>query len=164
MKKIFALLLVAAMLVAAFAVTSSADKVNEHIDVEFMRTAPNIDGVVNPGEYPNAIVEYRPEYKDEFDGVIHDHDKYDDWGFDFYAGWDEEYLYLAWIAYTDVHAGLPVEVKNAKGSGWMWEFSCTQFILTPGAPEKGVTHYQTEGAYVGDYMECGLTLMDNGET
>ena len=163
MKKILALILVSALLVAAFAVTSSADKVNENITVQYLRTAPNIDGTVSAGEYGKAIVEYRHEYKDELDGVIHEHDKYDDWDFDFYAGWDEEYLYLAWIAYTDVHAGLPVTVKETNGSGYMWEFSCVQFILTPGAPKKGETHYQG-GAYDGDYMEVGLTLMDDGNT
>ncbi|MBR5746164.1 MAG: hypothetical protein IKX92_02770, partial [Clostridia bacterium] len=163
MKKILAFLLVSALLVAAFAVTSSADKVNENITVQYASVAPNTNGVVERGEYGKAIVEYRHEYKEDFDGVIHEHDKYDDWDFDFYASWDEDNLYLAWIVYSEVHAGLPVEVKNTKGSGWMWEYSCTQFILTPGAPKKGETHYQG-GEYDGNYMECGLTLMDDGNT
>ncbi|MBP5154959.1 MAG: hypothetical protein J6252_00050, partial [Clostridia bacterium] len=164
MKKILAFILVSVMIVAAFAVTSSADKVNENITVQYANVAPNIDGVVEPGEWGKAIVEYRHEYKDDFDGVLHDHDKYDDWDFDFYAGWDDEYLYLAWIAYSDVHAGLPVEVKEASGSGWMWEFSCVQFILTREAPKNGVTNFQAGGEYSGNYMECGITLMDDGET
>ncbi|MBQ0108728.1 MAG: hypothetical protein KBS44_00430, partial [Clostridiales bacterium] len=95
-----------------------------------------------------------------------DHDEYKNWDVDFYACWNETDLFMGWVVKSDIHVGLDVSGEYADSSqwGWMWEYSCLQFILTPGAPDaKKPGTYQTS-QWAGNYLEGGITLASDGET
>lgn len=172
MKKILSILLVATMLVAMFVVPAAADdSVNLAVDFEFTKKAPVIDGEVKKGEYGTFPVNSYPENKSQFV----DNEHYDfaegDCEFDFYAVWDADYLYMAWVVVSDSFGGMPEKDYNGDGkwdpndvldNGWMWQYSCVQFIFTPGAPKKGETAYQTSTSS-GNYLEVGLALTEAGE-
>jgi hypothetical protein len=170
MKKLLAFLLAATMLVAIFAVPAAAadsDSVNYEAEIKFTKKAPSIDGVVKKGEYSTTPLHSYPDDKSQF--VDNEHNDYDesDWDFDFYATWDKENLYLAWVLNTETHICIPENDFNSDGSwsegdyGYMWMYSCVQFIFTPSAPKKGETSFQTS-AYGGDYLEVGLALTEEG--
>ena len=89
------------------------------------------------------------------------HDEYGNWDVDFYTCWNADNLYLAWVVHSDIQVGMPSSKLSAPGGlGNMWEYSCVQFILTPGAPDGTPGKYQTD-KWAGNYLECGLTLVDN---
>ncbi len=167
MKKILAFLLAATLLCAMFVLPSSAAAVNTALDAEYNKAAPDIDGVVEEGEYG-----YYPAltYSEDTEEFTHDddHDDYNDWDFDFYITWNEEYLSMAWVVESDVHGAFPKQDYDADGDideidyNYMWEYSCVQFIITPSTPEAGVTGFQ-QGDYIGNYLEVGLSLLDDGD-
>lgn len=162
MKKILAFLLVALTVAAMFVIPASADDVkNYKVTVPGVRkgqTSPVPDGVVKAGEYVSKTpIHSFSANRSQFNT---DHDEYGDWDVDFYTCWDADYLYLAWVVHSDIQFGMPSEKLSAAGGlGNMWEYSCVQFILTPGAPD-GTKKYQT-AQWAGNYLECGLTLVDN---
>ena len=169
MKKLLAFLLTATMLCAMFVLPSAAaDNVNFEVEFDYAQKAPVIDGKVGKTEYGALPVHSYPENKSQF--VDNEHNQYSesDWDFDFYAVWDADYLYLAWVLNTETHVGIPETDYNGDGVwdsndyGYIWQYSCVQFIFTPGVPEKGTTSFQT-GAYAGDYLEFGLGLSAEGE-
>jgi hypothetical protein len=158
------------MIVAMLAIPAAAeDTVNYEEEFKYTKKAPKVDGKVDKGEYGTRPVHSFKDAKDQFiygTKAGHEHDGYDesDWDVDFYAAWDEENLYMAWVVNTEVHVGMPEQDYNNDGawnvegdSNYMWEYSCLQFILTPGAPESGVKKYQT-AEWSGDYLEVGLAL------
>ncbi len=164
MKKILAFLLAATLLCAIFVLPSFADDaVNYATDINYIEEAPKIDGKVDKREYGNLPVHSYPEDKEQFKDT--EHNEFDDWGFDFYAAWDKDYLYMAWVVDTPRGPSFPEEDKTSDGVfdsgdyGYMWERSCVQFIFTPGAPEKGKTTYQSTA----DYLEVGLALTTTGQ-
>lgn len=168
MKKILSFLLIATMLVAMFVMPSAADdKVNYETEFDFLKKAPTVDGVVKKGEYGTLPVHSYPDDKEQFEDT--EHNKFTDTEFDFYAGWDADYLYMAWVVTAENHKGLPEQDFNNDGSfteadyGYMWQYSCVQFIFTPGAPKAGETSYQVADTYGGNYLEVGLTLTTEGE-
>lgn len=163
MKKILTFLLVAVMLVSALVVTSPAASANEKITVNFANTKPKFDAKISKNEYGKAIVTYK--VGDNNDSVITDTNTYEDWGFEFYAAWDFDYLYLAWQVNSKVHGVIPDEVvkNDASGINNMWEYSCVQWMITPGEPNKDNKVYQTAD-WSGNYMECGVTIRENGDT
>ncbi len=175
MKKLLTFLLVASMIVAMFAVPAAAeeDYVNYQEEFKFIKTAPNINGEVKSGEYGTVPVHSFQDAKDQFiygTKAGHEHDEYDesDWDVDFYAAWDADNLYMAWVVNTDVHVGMPEKDYDGNGSwsvdgdsNYMWQYSCLQFILTPGVPETGKSGYQTS-EWSGNYLEVGLALTAEG--
>ena len=168
MKKILSILLVATMLVAMFVMPSAADdKVNYEQEFDFLKKAPSVDGEVKKGEYGALPVHSYPNDKEQFEDT--EHNAFTDTEFDFYAGWDADYLYMAWVVKAEYHTGLPEKdyngdnVFDANDYGYMWQYSCVQFIFTPGAPKAGETSYQVADTYGGNYLEVGLTLTDKGE-
>lgn len=164
MKKILAFLLVALTVAAMFVIpASAADDKNYKVTVPGVKkgqAAPVPDGVVKAGEYVSKTpIHSFSANRSQFNT---DHDEYGDWDVDFYTCWDADNLYLAWVVHSDIQVGMPAEKLSAAGGlGNMWEYSCVQFILTPGAPD-GTTKYQT-AQWAGNYLECGLTLVDNKE-
>ena len=168
MKKLLAFLLVATMIVAMLAIPAAAeDTVNYEEEFKYTKKAPKVDGKVDKGEYGTRPIHSYPDDKEQF--VDSEHNKYaeSDWDFDFYGTWDKDYIYMAWVLNTDTHICIP-EVDHEEGDkaddlfneedyGYMWMYSCVQFIFTPGAPAKGETLYQSI-QYVGDYLEVGLAL------
>lgn len=164
MKKILAFLLVALTVAALFVVpASAADDKNYKVTVPGVKNgqaAPVPDGVVKAGEYVSKTpIHSFSANRSQFNT---DHDEYGDWDVDFYTCWDADNLYLAWVVHSDIQVGMPSDKLSAAGGlGNMWEYSCVQFILTPGAP-GGTTKYQTD-QWAGNYLECGLTLVDNKE-
>ncbi|MBR6563066.1 MAG: hypothetical protein IKK70_03930 [Clostridia bacterium] len=169
MKKLLAFLLAATMLCAMFVLPSAAaDNVNYQEEFKYIETAPKIDGVVKTGEYGKAPIHSYPEDKSQFVDTEHNQYSESDWDFDFYGAWDDDNLYLAWVLNTETHIAIPETDHSGDGVwdsndyGFMWKFSCVQFILTPGEPKKGETSYQV-GQYDGDYLEAGLALTENGE-
>lgn len=164
MKKILAFLLVALTVAALFVVpASAADDKNYKVTIPGVKkgqAAPVPDGVVKAGEYVSKTpIHSFSANRSQFNT---DHDEYGDWDVDFYTCWDADNLYLAWVVHSDIQVGMPSEKLSAAGGlGNMWEYSCVQFILTPGAP-GGTTKYQTD-KWAGNYLECGLTLVDNKE-
>ncbi len=165
MKKLLAFLLVATMIVAMFAIPAAADDtVNYQEEFKYTGKAPNVDGKVNKGEYGTRPVHSYPDDKEQFDDFTNFEYEEGDVEFDFYAAWDEENLYMAWVVNTEIHAGMPEQDFNKDGawnvtgdSNYMWEYSCLQFMIIPGAPNDGETTYQTS-EWAGDYLEVGLAL------
>lgn len=168
MKKLLAFLLVATMIVAMFAIPAAAeDTVNYEEEFKFVKKAPKVDGKVEKGEYGTLPVHTYPEDKEQFVDSEHNDYAESDWDFEFYGAWDADYLYMAWVLNTETHVGIPEidhetdanadGIFNEEDYGYMWMYSCVQFIFTPGAPEKGTTAYQA-GQYDGDYLEVGLAL------
>lgn len=165
MKKILAFLLVALTVAAMFVIpASAADDKNYKVTVPGVKkgqASPVPDGVVKAGEYVSktpihSFSANRSQFNTE-------HDEYGDWDVDFYTCWDADNLYLAWVVHSDIQVGMPSEKLSAAGGlGNMWEYSCVQFILTPGAPDGTPGKYQT-AQWSGNYLECGLTLVDNKE-
>ena len=165
-KRLIAALLAFAALFAvspAVAAQSGVPTANARVGSAYTDFAPVADGVVSAGEYGAPVVSYRPG--DIGSGVIAALDDYGDWGFDFYTVWDENALYLAWEVFSDVFAPIPDSVVNAYGGGLghMWEYSCVQCMVTPGAPALGSTAYQAE-PFRGNYYEAGICLRENGST
>lgn len=164
MKKILAFLLVALTVAALFVVPASADDDKNYKvtipGVKNGQAAPVPDGVVKAGEYVSKTpIHSFSANRSQFNT---DHDEYGNWDVDFYTCWDADNLYLAWVVHSDIQVGMPSDKLSAAGGlGNMWEYSCVQFILTPGAP-GGTTKYQTD-KWAGNYLECGLTLVDNKE-
>ncbi len=165
MKKILAFLLVALTVAALFVVpASAADDKNYKVTVPGVKkgqASPVPDGVVKAGEYVSKTpIHSFSANRSQFNT---DHDEYGDWDVDFYTCWDADNLYLAWVVHSDIQVGMPSEKLSAAGGlGNMWEYSCVQFILTPGAPDGTPGKYQT-AQWSGNYLECGLTLVDNKE-
>lgn len=165
MKKILAFLLVALTVAALFVVpASAADDKNYKVTIPGVKkgqAAPVPDGVVKAGEYVSKTpIHSFSANRSQFNT---DHDEYGDWDVDFYTCWDADNLYLAWVVHSDIQVGMPSEKLSAAGGlGNMWEYSCIQFILTPGAPDGTPGKYQT-AQWSGNYLECGLTLVDNKE-
>lgn len=171
MKKILAFLLVATMLVALFAMPSSAadSYVNATLTAEAIETAPNVtDGVVEYGEYGDYPALTYSENVEQFTHKD-DHDDYNNWDFDFYITWDADNLYMAWVVKTEVHHPLTKATYDANGNitdtkwpedgsmlGHMWWNSCIQFIITSGAPDASKSDYQT------NYLEVGICELDDG--
>lgn len=178
MKKIIAVLLAMVLACSLLALIPSADVTNAKYDVSFTKKSPNVDGVMDSGEYGQYplmsfdLGEYewngskyvaKDGTTDEF---LMDHYKIqdDDLAFDFYATWDADYFYMCWVVYTAYDYRIPDEIYNGgAGSGNMWEYSCVQFMITPGAPDKNVKKYQT-AEWSGDYLEVGLTLRGDDES
>lgn len=164
MKKILAFLLVALTVAALFVVpASAADDKNYKVTIPGVKkgqASPVPDGVVKAGEYVSKTpIHSFSANRSQFNT---DHDEYGNWDVDFYTCWDADNLYLAWVVHSDIQVGMPSDKLSAAGGlGNMWEYSCVQFILTPGAP-GGTTKYQTD-KWAGNYLECGLTLVDNKE-
>lgn len=164
MKKILAFFLVALTVAALFVVpASAADDKNYKVTVPGVKkgqASPVPDGVVKAGEYVSKTpIHSFSANRGQFNT---DHDEYGDWDVDFYTCWDADNLYLAWVVHSDIQVGMPSSKLSAAGGlGNMWEYSCVQFILTPGAPD-GTKKYQTD-QWAGNYLECGLTLVDNKE-
>ena len=166
MKRMIAIILAAAALFAAIHIVSAETALgtaNARIKAEYAALAPISDGVISESEYGAPVVSYRPG--DASKGVITDYDAYGDWGFDFYTVWDENALYLAWEVHGGVFAPIPDSVAEAYdgGLGHMWEYSCIQYMVTPGAPELGSTDYQSD-VINGNYTEGGICLRENGNT
>ncbi len=167
MKKILAFLLTATLLCAMFVLPSAAaDNVNYQEEFDFAKKAPTVDGVVKTGEYGVTPIHTYSESKSQFTHGD-DHDDYNNWDFSFYGVWDADYVYMAWVVKSEVHAGMPEEDQNGDGAFndadtvYMWPYSCVQFIFTPGAPQAGVTNFQTS-EWSGDYLEVGLGLTAEG--
>ena len=175
MKKILAFLLAATMLCAMFVLPSSAESCkNATLDAEYNKSAPDIDGKVEEGEYSVYPALTYSENTDEFT-QDDDHDDYNDWDFEFYISWNADALSMAWVVKSDVHAPFKKATYDDGGNiisdawpedgsmlGHMWQYSCVQFIITPSAPEAGKTSFQT-GDYSGNYLEVGLTQLDDGD-
>lgn len=165
MKKLLAFLLVATMIVAMLAIPAAAeDTVNYEEEFKYTKKAPKVDGKVDKGEYGTRPIHSYPDDKEQFDDFTNFEYEEGDVEFDFYAAWDEENLYMAWVINTEIHAGMPEQDFNNDGawnvegdSNYMWEYSCLQFMIIPGAPKDGETTYQTS-EWAGDYLEVGLAL------
>lgn len=165
MKKILAFLLAATLLCAMFVLPSAAaDNVNFAEEFDFAKKAPSIDGTVKTGEYGVTPIHTYSESKSQF---VSDLDDYKNWDFSFYGVWDENYVYMAWVVKSEIHAGMPEIDHNNDGSyneadsAYMWPYSCVQFIFTPGVPETGSGKFQTS-EWSGDYLEVGLCLTSEG--
>ena len=164
MKKLIAILLTAALLCTTVLVLSvSATAVNAEYDVAFTQTSPNIDGVVDSGEYgkyPISTFDIK-DYSDEF---LLNHYKItdDDLSFEFYATWDKDNFYMAWVVHTSYDSRIP-DSEFAEIGGNMWQYCCVQFIITPGAPNSNEKKFQTS-EWSGNYLEAGLTLRNDGKS
>ncbi len=160
-KSIFAALLsIALVLVMVFALvpaTVSAKSANAEYDLPYNSIAPKVDGVVGTGEYstlPFHEVDYdSDEFLDEFDT---DHSI----KAEFYACWDNEAMYLAWVVYSELEAySSPVYGADTLGS--MWQHCCIQVMYTPYHPTNA--EEVAPGTFTGDYLELGVT-MHEGQT
>ena len=163
MKRIFAILLTVAMLFSLLALCVAAEETeleNQELEIDLLDKAPVIDGEITSGEYGKYPVhtykngEDNPGFKTSDCYELTDDP---DLQIDFYAGWTETDLYLAWKVKTKYDFRIP----EGLGDGYMYEYCCVQFILTTGAPNKSVLKYQTAD-WSGDYLEIGCCLKDDG--
>ncbi len=130
MKKFTAILLAVVVLAASFAMYASASPaefVNAPVSIYKLFVAPTLDGVINEGEYGEKIhaIDYDNPQIDDY------HDPDHDVSGDFYAAWTEDGVYLAWIAYTDIHYCPEYDVG-------MWARSVVQLVTTPVNPTESV--------------------------
>ncbi len=174
MKKFTVIILTAILLITTLAIpASAAPTINDKLDAEYIETAPRIDGKIGSTEYGLFPALTYSEDKARFQ-ASDDHDDYNNWDFDFYIAWDEDNLYMAWDVKTNVHQPLVKGTYSNNGDlisrdwpsdgsmlGYMWMFSCVEFIITPGAPKNGSTNYSTS-PYSGNYLEVGFCQLDDG--
>ena len=160
-KSIFAALLsIALVLVMVFALvpaTVSAASSNAEYDLPYNSIAPKIDGVVGTGEYttlPFNSVDYD---SDEF---LTQYDTDKSIKADFYACWDSDAMYLAWVVYSELEA-YSSPVYGADNLGSMWQHCCVQLMYTPYHPT--LAEEIAPDTYTGDYLELGVT-MHEGQT
>jgi hypothetical protein len=98
-----------------------------------MPVAPITDGVINNDEYGEKI--HSIDYSSSEFIAAYDKDK--SINADFYMTGDNDYLYVAWVVYTDGH--WPVGDYNGDGNigtdedlTYMWQYSSVQFMLCAG--------------------------------
>ena len=163
MKRILAILLTVLMVSSLLAVCVAAEETeleNQELEIELLEKAPVIDGEITSGEYGKYPIhtfkqgEDNPGFKLSDCYAITDDPNLQ---IDFYAGWDEKNLYMAWKVKTKYDCRIPEGIAD----GYMYEYCCVQFILTTGAPSKGTLKYQT-AEWSGDYLEIGCCLKDDG--
>ena len=144
--------LVLVMVLALVPSTVSAASANAEYNLPYNSVSPTPDGVVNAGEYsirPFNSVDYD---SDEFLSA-YDTDK--SIKADFYACWDDEAMYLAWVVYSELDAySSPVYGANNLGS--MWQHCCVQLMYTPYHPTDA--EEIAPETYTGDYLELGVTM------
>ena len=159
MKKSFAALLALVLAFTVFTVVPSAAGTNPEYELAFTDDAPIVDGEISSREYGAPLVSWVLSDGEEDGIVLANYEIKDDpdLSIDFYATWTETDLYLAW----KVHTKYDVRIPETEEDGWMYEYCCVQFILTPGAPDNSVKKYQT-AEWSGDYLEVGLTMRDDG--
>lgn len=153
MKKLAALFLATVMCLGVMCLFSFAGN-NPEIEIEYTTTAPKLDGVVKLGEYGFAPI-HNVDYSTGEFGSDRDVDKSIKAAF--YATWDDDSLYLAWVVDSELDRNYaPVKDGN------LWQHCCVQFLLTTSAPDSETKKFQT-AEWSGDYLEIGLCLADDGE-
>lgn len=159
MKKSFAALLALVLAFTVFTVVPSAAGTNQKYNLEFTEKAPIVDGEISSKEYGSPLISWSVSDGEEDGIVLKEYKITDDpnLSIDFYATWTKTDLYLAW----KVHTKYDFRVPDDKEDGYMYEYCCVQFILTPGAPDNSTKKYQT-AEWSGDYLEVGLTMRDDG--
>ena len=162
MKKsiIAALLSIALVLVMVFALvpaTVSAKSANAEYDLPYNSIAPKVDGVVGTGEYTTLPFNSVNYDSDEF---LTQYDTDKSIKADFYACWDSEAMYLAWVVYSELEA-YSSPVYGADNLGSMWQHCCIQLMYTPYHPT--LAEEIAPDTYTGDYLELGVT-MHEGQT
>lgn len=154
MKKIIALVMALCLCVAALTVFAVADEpTNPEIEIEYTAIPPTLDGIVEIGEYGLKI--HSVDYNDPNFGSAYDTDK--SIKADFYATWDKDSLYLAWVVESNLDEHFAPDLDAN-----MWEHCCIQFIMTTGKPDNTKTTYQTS-TWSGDYLEVGLCIPNDGD-
>lgn len=159
MKKTFAALLALVLAFTVFTVVPSAAGTNPEYELKFTDKAPIVDGDISSKEYGSPLISWTVSDGEE-DGIkldLYEIKDDPDLSIDFYATWTETDLYLAWKVHTKYDFRVPDGVED----GYMYEYCCVQFILTPGAPDNSTKKYQTS-EWSGDYLEVGLTMRDDG--
>jgi len=162
MKKsiIASILSVALVLVMVFALVpsaTSAASANVELDLKYNNVAPTPDGVVNTGEYGLTKIHSIDYNSDEF-LTAYDTDK--SIRADFYACWDNDAMYIAWVVYSELDA-YSSPVYGADNLGSMWMHCCVQLMYTPYHPTQA--EEIAPDTYTGDYLELGVT-MHEGQT
>ena len=159
MKKSFAALLALVLAFTVFTVVPSAAGTNPEYELDFTDDPPIVDGEISSREYGAPLVSWVLSDGEEDGIVLANYEIKDDpdLSIDFYATWTETDLYLAW----KVHTKYDFRVPEDREDGYMYEYCCVQFILTPGAPDNSTKKYQT-AEWSGDYLEVGLTMRDDG--
>ena len=159
MKKTFAALLALVLAFTVFTVVPSAAGTNPEYELKFTDKAPIVDGDISSKEYGSPLISWTVSDGEE-DGIkldLYEIKDDPDLSIDFYATWTETDLYLAWKVHTKYDFRVPDGIED----GYMYEYCCVQFILTPGAPDNSTKKYQTS-EWSGDYLEVGLTMRDDG--
>lgn len=159
MKRTLAVLLALVLAFTVFTVVPSAAGTNPEYELAFTDKAPIVDGDISSKEYGSPIISWTVSDGEE-DGIalaLYEITDDPNLSIDFYATWTETDLYLAWKVHTKYDFRVPDGVED----GYMYEYCCVQFILTPGAPDNSTKKYQT-AEWSGDYLEVGLTMRDDG--
>ena len=140
-----------------------------HWEFESISKAPVLDGIINIGEYGDAIL--------EFDGTSPEVDYR---GFDandkyatgaFYATYDADNLYLAWEIASEKHE---CPLATDAEAGQMWQYDCVQIVLGAMNPNDSRNLDSAlcwsgapGGANVKAYdwtLEIGIAVNNNGDT
>ncbi len=158
MKKTVCFLLILLMLSGMLILPSAAVSANAQVTIKAASVVPTINGIVSAGEYGEKIhsVDYD---SDEF---ISDYDQDKSVESDFYMTWTEGSLYMAWVVHSDDHWPIPEDHEG--GLGYMWQYSCVQFMLCTGAPDASKPGTYQTGQWSGNYLEAGLSVMSDGSS
>lgn len=149
--------LILVMVLALVPTTASAASQNVELDLKYVSVSPKPDGVVNVGEYGNTKIHSVDYNSDEF---ISECDTNKSINADFYACWDSEAMYLAWVVHSELDQYYsPVYGANELGN--MWQHCVVQVMYTPYHPT--LAEEIAPDTYTGDYLEIGVTLHE-GET
>lgn len=163
MKKVISFMICACLLCGISLIPVSSAPENTQVTVNMATVPPTVDGIVNSDEYGKKIhsVDYSTN---EF---ISQYDLDKDIDADFYMAYNENDLYMAWVVRTDGHWPIDLTTDynddgtvNDADLGYMSNFSCIQFMICTGAPDKDMQVYQT-GAWAGDYLEAGLSIQND---
>lgn len=137
-----------------------ADKNNTHISIKQQASAPVADGIISANEYGEKI--HSVNYSNKEFIAAYDTDK--SIKADFYMSYDSEYIYAAWVVYTDNHWTVDDYNKDGKTGTpddltYMWKFSSVQFMLCVGEPDMDKKTFQTY-QWTGNYLEAGLSILE----
>ena len=126
------------------------------------KEVPEIDGVIEKGEYPEKALIDSWKLSDGPGEDTFFPDQYqvtddEDLEIKFYALHDTKNLYLTWEVHTRYESYPPQDIET----GWWYEYCGIQMMITLGVPDHTEIQFQTQ-EWDGEYYEIGLARLNDG--
>ena len=158
------LLFATAVPACALVIIDIPDSNNPGFLIYRAKEVPEIDGVIEKGEYPEKALIDSWKLSDGPGEDTFFPDNYQvtddqDLEIKFYALHDMEYLYLTWEVHTRYESYPPWDIET----GWWYEYCGIQMMITLGVPDHTEIQFQTQ-EWDGDYYEIGLARLDDGRS